>query len=113
MESNISQVLIQLLTGLFYALPTIAFIVISIYYLLKTGTKTDGILILIGNIIIFLSIVLGRILFIQLAVYQKWEGETYSYLSTGISALSFIGSILFVVGTFLLIRKVIKTKSLM
>ncbi|AXT53635.1 hypothetical protein D1818_23445 [Aquimarina sp. BL5] len=112
MESDVAPVIIQLLTGLFYAIPTIIFIVISIYYLMKIGSKTDGVLILIGNIILFLSIVVNQILFIQLSVYQSWDGYYYSYISTALSILSFIGSILFVIGVFLLMKKVIKTKSL-
>ncbi|WP_299248544.1 hypothetical protein [uncultured Aquimarina sp.] len=112
METDISQVLIQSLTGLFYVLPTIVFIIISGYYLMKMGSKTDGILILIGNIIIFLSTVVGQILFIQLSISQTWDVGSYSYISTALGILSFIGSILFVVGIFLLMKRVIKTKSL-
>ncbi|WP_298547983.1 hypothetical protein [uncultured Aquimarina sp.] len=112
METDISQVLIQSLTGLFYVLPTIVFIIISGYYLMKMGSKTDGILILIGNIIIFLSTVVGQILFIQLSFGQTWDVDAYSYISTALGILSFIGSILFVVGIFLLMKRVIKTKSL-
>lgn len=112
MESDVAPVIIQLLTGLFYAIPTIIFIVISIYYLMKIGSKTEGVLILIGNIILFLSIVVNQILFIQLSVYQSWDSYYYSYISTALSILSFIGSILFVIGVFLLMKKVIKTKSL-
>ncbi|WP_299260680.1 hypothetical protein [uncultured Aquimarina sp.] len=111
METDISQVLVQSLTGLFYVLPTLVFIIISSYYLMKMGGKMDGILILVGNIIIFLSSIINQVLFIQLSVYQSWDGYYYSYISTALSILSFIGSILFVAGTFLLIRKVIKTKS--
>ncbi|SEM23546.1 hypothetical protein SAMN04487910_4506 [Aquimarina amphilecti] len=112
MEADITQIIIQLLMGLAYAIPTLFFIVISIYYLLKMGSQIDGILILIGNVIIFLCIVIGRILFIQFAFYQQWEGNMYSYITTAISIVSVIGSILFAIGIFLLMKKVIKTKSL-
>ncbi|AXT55839.1 hypothetical protein J8L88_20630 [Aquimarina sp. MMG015] len=112
MEADITQIIIQLFIGLAYAIPTLFFIIISIYYLLKMGSQIDGILILAGNVIIFLCIVIGRILFIQFAFYQKWEGTIYSYITTAISIVSVIGSILFAVGVFLLMKKVIKAKSL-
>ncbi len=111
MEINTSQILIQLLLALAYAIPTIFFIVISIYYLLKMGSRTDGILILAGNIVILLSIILSRILFIQFAFYEKWQGEMYSYVSSAINVISFMGSLAFAIGVFLLMKKIIKTKT--
>ncbi|WP_299189481.1 hypothetical protein [uncultured Aquimarina sp.] len=112
MDIDTPQIIIQLLMGLVYAIPTIFFIAISIYYLSKMKSQIEGILILIGNVIIFLCIIIGRILFIQFAFYQKWEGTIYSYITTAISIVSVVGSILFAVGIFLLMKKVIRTKSL-
>ncbi|MHA7059766.1 hypothetical protein ACWGOQ_0021240 [Aquimarina sp. M1] len=111
MNSDFSQIIVQLLMGLAYAIPTLFFIVISIYYLIKMGTQTDGILILIGNSIIFISIVINQVIFIQLAFYEKWQGESYTYLSSAINILSFFGSLAFAIGVLLLMKKVIKTKS--
>ncbi|MGY3794283.1 hypothetical protein [uncultured Aquimarina sp.] len=110
-DSNTTQVMIQLLMGLVYAIPSLLFIIISIYYLLKMGSQIDGTLILIGNVIIFLSVIIGQIAFVQFAFYQKWEHTSYSYISTGISIFSFIGRVLFAVGIFLLIKKMIKQKN--
>ncbi|WP_299441041.1 hypothetical protein [uncultured Aquimarina sp.] len=112
MEANTPQILIQLLLGLVYSIPTIFFIIISIHYLLKMGSTTDGILILLGNSILLLSSILGKIAWIQLVFYQKWEGEIYSYVNIVLGTISFIGSVLFVIGVFLLVKKVLKTKSL-
>ncbi|MFD2565634.1 MULTISPECIES: hypothetical protein [Aquimarina] len=112
MEPNTPQIIVQLLLALAYAIPTIFFIVISIYYLVKMGSQTDGILILVGNVIIFLSIIVGRVLFIQLAFYEKWQGEMYSYISGAVNILSFLGASAFAVGVFLLMKKVIKTNTL-
>ncbi|KZS38601.1 hypothetical protein AWE51_13455 [Aquimarina aggregata] len=111
MNADTSQILIQALTGLFYAIPTLLFIGIGIHYLIKKGNTTDGIFIVIGNIIILLSIVIGKILFIQFVVYQKWDSTVYTYIISAINIVSFIGSILFVIGLFLLTKKVIKVNN--
>lgn len=110
-DSNTTQVMIQLLMGLVYAIPSLLFIIISIYYLLKMGSQIDGTLILIGNVITFLCVIIGQIVFIQFAFYEKWQHTSYSYISTGISIFSFIGRVLFAVGVFLLIKKMIKQKN--
>ncbi|WP_109300195.1 hypothetical protein [Aquimarina sp. AU474] len=107
---DLSQIIIQLLMALLYAIPTLLFIIISAYYIMNKGAKTDGLLILIGNIIIILSTIIGKILFIQFVYYQKWESTMYSYIVTAVNIFSFIGAMLFVVGLFLLIRKVVKNK---
>jgi len=108
MESDVSQILIQLMTGLLYSIPTIIFIIISVYYLIKMGPKTDGIFILIGNIIILLSIIAHQVLFLNV---QNITTELFSWISAAINIFSFLGSTLFVIGIFLLIKRVIKTKS--
>ncbi|MBW1297354.1 hypothetical protein [Aquimarina litoralis] len=111
MELGNSQVLIQAILGLLYAIPTLLFVIISIYYIRKTGPEIDATLILVGNVIIFLCIVVGKILWIQFVFYRKWPGEAYSYMTAAISVLSVLGSLFFAVGTFLLVKKVIKAKA--
>ncbi|WP_299222324.1 hypothetical protein [uncultured Aquimarina sp.] len=109
--NNGGMIIIQVLRLLFFCIPTLLFIGIAIYYLNKMKSKTEGILILIGNIIILLSIIVNTLLFVMF-MDETWEHMTYSYILSGINILSFIGSMLFVAGTFLLIKRVIKTKSL-
>jgi len=111
MDSNTYQIFIQLLMGLLYAIPSLIFIGISIYYISKMGTLIDGILILIGNIIILLSIAIGKILWIQFVFFQTWQRDLYSYISTAISIFSVLGSILFAIGVFLLVKRVIRSKT--
>ena len=110
MQSELYQIITQLAMSLLYTTPVIAFIIISIYYMAKNGANTEGYLILVGNIIIFLSSLASTIALLQINVYQKWGISTYSTISIGIQAFSFIGKILFVIGVFLLFRKVIKMK---
>ncbi|MCK8520785.1 hypothetical protein M0D21_04375 [Aquimarina sp. D1M17] len=103
-----SQIIIQLLMGLVFAIPTLFFIGIGLFYISKVGTKTDGLLFLIGNIVILLSIIINKILFVQFIVYQNMEATTYSYVLYATNILSFIGSILFAIGLYLLVKKAVK-----
>lgn len=111
MDADISQIIIQLLMGFLYGLPTLAFIIICLYYLKKVGSVIDGILLLIGNSIIFITIILGQIAMIYFVHYRTWEANTYTYITIGNNVLSFIGSILCVVGLFLLVKRVIKNST--
>ncbi len=105
-----SQIIIQLLIALLYAIPTVLLILIILYYIIKKGAKIDGILMLIGNIIVLIATIISKILFIQLVHYQKWEATSYSYMIAVINIISFIGSLAFVIGLLLLIRKIVKNK---
>ncbi|GAA4277997.1 hypothetical protein [Aquimarina mytili] len=108
MDANTPSIIIQLLLGIVYALPTVAFIIISLYYLKKAGSTIDGVLILIGNIIIFTTIILNQASMVLFVYYRKWSADVYSYITMGTGILSFIGSILFIVGLSLLVKRVVK-----
>ncbi len=108
MNTSTPQIIIQLLLGLFYAIPSIAFIIICLYYLKKAGSTTDGLLLLIGNSIIFITIILSQITMVLFVYYRKWEADIYSYITMGTGILSFIGSVLSILGLFLLVKRVIK-----
>ena len=110
MQSEFYQIITQLAVFLLNTIPIIAFIIMSIYYITKTGSNTEGYLILVGNIIIFLSSLASTIAVLQITVFRKWEMSSYSAISIGMQAFSFIGQILFAIGVFLLFRKVIKMK---
>ncbi len=108
MDVNMPSIIVQLLLGIVYALPTMACIIISLYYLKKAGSTIDGVLILIGNSILCTTIILSQVFMVLFVHYRKWSTDIYSYITMGTGVLSFIGSILFVVGLSLLVKRVIK-----
>ncbi len=104
-ESNFSEILLRITGALFYSVPILIFILIAIYYITKAGMKTEGILILIGNILILLVSISHHFLY---TFIESWGYELYSYISMGINAISFIGSILFIIGFLMIIQQNIK-----
>ncbi len=77
-------------------------VLITIYYIVKSGSKLDGILMLTGSCLSLLCSI-----FIQVGALL-WEAETYAFSMYIISGISTLGSVLFVIGFFLLIRKFLK-----
>ena len=112
MQSDIYQVIVQSAMSLLYTLPVLAFIILAIYYISKVGSTTDGYLILIGNIIIFIASLITALSFLQITIFRNWEIKTYTTITAAMQVLSFIGKILFVIGVFLLLKKVIKNKKI-
>jgi len=109
--NNMGMIIMQILRILFFSIPTLLFIGMAIYYLNKMKSNTEGMLILIGNILILLSSIANTLLF-SLYMDEASKFITYSLIVSGINILAFIGSALFVIGVFILIKKMIKTKSL-
>ncbi|MDY8138881.1 hypothetical protein [Aquimarina sp. 2201CG5-10] len=108
MDSNIAEILMRILTSLFYIVPTLFFIGIAIYYLMKVGSKTEGMLMLIGNILILLVSISFNFMFLYI---ESWGIQMYSIINTIVNGIGFIGSTLFAIGVFMIVRKVIRNNS--
>ena len=94
----------QLLSSLLYVIPTLLVIGISSYYLMKVGPQTEGILILVSHIIFFVCVAVNNIVFSGLF---SFDSDNYQTVGLITSILSFIGSILLVIGLYLVMNKVI------
>ncbi|EZH74003.1 hypothetical protein ATO12_14085 [Aquimarina atlantica] len=106
-SSNVSEIILRVTGALFYILPILVFIILTIYYMSKKGTTKEGILILIGNILILIVAILHQFLYMFI---DSWGFDIYSIINTGVNTISFIGSILFLIGFYIMIQKIIKNK---
>ncbi len=107
MGFDFSEILLRVSGALFYILPIILFIILAIYYNSKIGSTKEGILILVGNILILIVAILHQFLY---TLVESWGFELYAIINFGVNAISFIGSILFLIGLFLMMKKLIKAK---
>ncbi len=99
---NLPELLSRIVGIISYVLPIFLFIVLSIYYISKAGLKTEGLFILIGNILIFIVAITHQFLYIYI---DSWGFRLYTIINIGVNAISFIGSLLFLIGFFLLIKR--------
>ncbi|MBQ4821756.1 hypothetical protein [Aquimarina sp. MMG016] len=108
MESSFTEILTRTLTALLYIIPTLFFIGIAIYYLMKVGSKIEGVLILIGNVIILLVSISFNFMYLYI---DSWGIQIYSIINMVVNGIGFIGSILFAIGFFMVVRKLIRSNS--
>ncbi|WP_103070517.1 hypothetical protein [Aquimarina sediminis] len=108
-SSNFTEILLRITGALFYILPIILFIILTIYYMSKVGSTKDAVLILIGNILILLVAIVHQFLYVFI---DSWGYETYAIINSGVNFVSFIGSILFLIGLAMTFQKIIKNKTL-
>lgn len=106
-ESNFSEILLRVTGALFYIFPIILFIILAIYYNSKVGSTKEGVLILVGNILILIVAIIHQFLF---TFVDSWGFDVYAIINAGVNAISFIGSILFLIGLYMMIQKLIKAK---
>ncbi|PKV50518.1 hypothetical protein ATE84_2576 [Aquimarina sp. MAR_2010_214] len=107
MGLDITEIIKYLFQGVLTSIPQLVIVILCIYYLIKVGSKIDGVLLTIGSIISILcniSNVVGAVYISTLGVDSY---VIYLYIIQGFSIL---GSILFAIGFFILIRKIIKNK---
>lgn len=110
MELDILEIIKYIFLGLLTSIPQIIIVVLCIYYLYKVGTKTEGILLTTGSTI---SLLCGVASVVGASYFSGFGVDSYLTFTYIVQGFSFIGSILFVIGFFLLIRKTIKNKSLL
>ncbi|WP_152538590.1 hypothetical protein [Aquimarina macrocephali] len=106
-NSNLSEIIHRFIGGLFYMLPILVFIILTIYYMSKKGATKEGVLILIGNILILIVAILHQFIY---KFVDSWGFDIYLIINSGINTISFIGSILFIIGFYMMIQKIIKNK---
>lgn len=105
MEPSISEIIYYIFLGVLTSLGKVFILVICIYYIFKIGSKADSLLLLLGSIIWLLC---GILTLVGTRYAQVWGSESYVTYSYVLQGFSFVGSLLFVIGFFLLIRKIIK-----
>jgi glucan phosphoethanolaminetransferase (alkaline phosphatase superfamily) len=106
-NSNLSEIILRVTSALFYIVPILVFIILAIYYINKNGSTKEGLLVLIGNILILIVAIIHRFLY---TFIDSWGFDVYAIINTGVNAISFIGSILFLIGFYMMIQKIIKNK---
>ncbi|WP_103070516.1 hypothetical protein [Aquimarina sediminis] len=109
MVPSITEIITHIFFGLAASIPQVFIVVICLYYIFKKGSKIEGVLLVSGSI---LSLLCALSTQIGVLFSQVWGADsylTYTYVFYGIS---FIGSVLFVIGFFILVRKTIKHKVL-
>ncbi len=105
MEPSITEIIYYVFLGLLTSIGQVFLVILCLYYLYKIGTKADSVLLIVGSLISLLCAISNPVG----ALYAKsWGADSYlsfTYIIQGFSALA---SLLFVIGFFLLIRRVIK-----
>ncbi|WP_024771167.1 hypothetical protein [Aquimarina macrocephali] len=107
MGQDITEIIKHIFLGILTSIPQLVIVILCIYYITKIGSKTEAILLTTGSIISLLcgiSNVVGATYISTLGV------DSYVIFIYIIQGFSFLGSILFVIGFFILIRKIIKSK---
>ncbi|GGX14993.1 hypothetical protein [Aquimarina muelleri] len=107
MTSNFSEILLRITGSLFYILPILIFIILAIYYMSKTQSSKEGALILIGNILILIVAILHQFLYLFI---DDFGFDLYAIINVGVNAISFVGSVLFLIGLYMMIQKIINTQ---
>ncbi len=107
MEPSIKEILLHIFLGFLTSPAQLIILLICIYYLIKSKGTTDSILLLVGS-----SITLLDYIFIQVGVlYAKnWGSDSYITYSLIVQSISKVGSLLFAIGLFNIVRKVLKIK---
>jgi len=107
METNVLEIIYYIFLGLITSLGQVLLVGICLYYLIKKGAKADATLLLIGSSIMLLCGILSTV---GALFARVWGTESYVTYTYSIQGISMLGSLLFVIGFFILIRKVIKPK---
>ncbi len=105
MEPSITKILSFILLGILTSMGQVLILGICLYYIYKIGSKKDSILVLLGSMIWLLCSISTLVATLYVRV---WGTETYQLVTYAIQGFSFFGSLLFVIGFFLLIRRVVK-----
>ena len=61
MSPSTFEILYQVLLGFAISIGEVFVLIICIYYLFKTGVKTDSVLLVLGSILIFLNVILTHV----------------------------------------------------
>lgn len=104
MEPSLAEIIYYIFLGLLTSMGQVFIFVICLYYIFKIGTKADSILLLLGSIIWVLC---GVSALIGTLYAKVWGSELYLTFTYILQGFSFVGSLLFVIGFFLLIRRVL------
>ncbi|WP_109852355.1 hypothetical protein [Aquimarina sp. AU58] len=105
MELSITEIIKYIFLGIITSIPQLVITILCIYYIIKVGSKTEGILLTTGSIISLLCGISNTVGTTYISTLGTDTYLTYIYVIQG---FSFLGSILFVIGFFLLIKKTIK-----
>lgn len=105
MESSILEIVKYIFLGLLTSIPQLIIVILCVYYIFKTGSKTEGILLTIGSITSLLCDVSNVVGAMSVNTLRADSYVTFTYIVQG---FSFLGSVIFVIGFFLLIKKTIK-----
>ncbi len=108
MEPTITKILFQIFLGLITSLGQVCILAICIYYILKAGSKSDGALLCTGSVIWLFCSVSQSVGTLYISIWGTTGFQLFTYIIQGCSML---GSLLFVLGFFILIRKVIQNKN--
>ncbi len=103
------DILMRISGILFFTLPIIFFVILAVYYINKVGKTREGMMVLIGNILIFIVAVIHQFLYLLIDALGY---EIFSFINITINFISFIGSVLFLIGFYFIIKKVINTTKL-
>ncbi|GAA4272122.1 hypothetical protein U6A24_11495 [Aquimarina gracilis] len=102
MEPSFTEIIYYIFFGLLTSLGQVFILAICLYYTFKIGTKPDSILLLLGSVIWLLCSITTRVG----VLYAKvWGSELYLTFTYVLQGFLFLGSLLFVIGFFLLIRR--------
>ncbi len=105
MEQNIIEVIKHIFLGIITSIPQLVITILCIYYIIKVGLKTEGVLVTTGSII---SLLCGISNIVGATYISTLGADTYVTFIYFVQGFSFLGSVLFVIGFFLLIKKTIK-----
>jgi hypothetical protein len=101
--------IIEFAKGILFLLPEVAILIACIYYLVK-NKSIDSILLTIGTFIGFCVMLFWRLVFPLLQRTSSSHDYTMVLVNT-LGFIGFVGSVLFAIGLFMLVTKVIKHKS--
>ncbi len=102
MEPSLTEVIYTIFLGLLTSMGQVFILAICLYYLYKIGSKADSILLLLGSIIWLLCSIFTLV---GISYANVWGSEKYLTFTYILQGFSFVGSLLFVIGFFLLIRR--------
>jgi hypothetical protein len=105
MEQDITEIIKHIFLGIITSIPQLVIAILCIYYILRVGLKTEGILLTTGSII---SLLCGISNIVGATYISTLGVDSYVTFIYFIQGFSFLGSVLFVIGFFLLIKKAIK-----
>lgn len=105
MEQGITEIIKHIFLGIITSIPQLVIAILCVYYIIKVGLKTEGVLLTTGSII---SLLCGISNIVGATYISTLGVDSYVTFIYFIQGFSFLGSVLFVIGFFLLIKKTIK-----